>query len=221
MVAVLEGHMTKLQAVNEMLAAIGEDPVNQLGDSEVPDAGEAERILDRENRRIQLIGWLVNTTQDFVLNKNSDDQFALGVDTLKVDAVNPRGGRKVGSPPTSAHINVAMRRSVDDTKWLLWDVDKDSETWANETEITVDIVKMIEFANLNPALQIYVWTSAAHRFQHGTLGSASLSTFTKKDVDRAEVAAVNEDLENEAVNIIRDNPHVYSIVYRNNPGFGR
>lgn len=218
--ATLSGHLTKLQAVNEILQSIGEDPVNSLG-SNVPDAAEAERVLDAENRRIQLIGWHANTLQDHTLNKNADNQFVLGVNTLKVDTVNPRGARRRGSPSPSSFIDAGMRRSADDTKWLMWDVDNNSETWPTLTTLTVDLVQLIEFANLTPALQIYVWTSAAHRFQHGTMGSSSLDLFTQADVARAEVAAVNEDLENEDTNIIRDNPHVYSIVYRNNPGFGR
>jgi hypothetical protein len=35
------------------------------------------------------------------------------------------------------------------------------------------------------------------------------------------VAAVNEDLENEDTNLIRDNAHVRSIAMRNNPSAGR
>lgn len=218
--ATLAGHLTKLQAVNEILQSIGEDPVNSLS-SGLADAAEAERILDQESRRIQLMGWHVNTLEDYVLSKNASNQFALPDNTLKVDTVNPRGGRKTSSPGHSSYINAGMRRSGDDTKWVLWDVDNNSETWTNETTLTVDLVQLIEFANLTPALQIYVWTSAAHRFQHGSMGSAALNVFTAEDVARAEAAAVNEDTENEDMNIIRDNAHVRSIAVRNNPSAGR
>ncbi len=218
--ATLAGHMTKLEAVNDILASIGEDPVNSLS-SGLPDAEQAETFLGRESRRIQLRGWHVNTLNDFVIELNAENQFALPDNTLKVDTVNPSGGRKISSPPSSAFINASMRRSADNTKWILWDADNNLETWTHDTWINVDLVQLIEFANLTPALQIYVWTSAAHRFQKSVMGSAALQQFTLEDVQASEVDAVNEDMENEDLNIIRDNAHVHAIAFRNNPLYGK
>lgn len=217
--AVLEGHMTKLQAVNEMLHSIGESPVQTLGT--LGDASVAESILDRTSRSIQLQGWHVNTKRGYTLTKNAGNQFALPVDTLKVDTTGPSSGRQTSTPRPSSFINASMKRSGDDTKWLMYDVDNDSETWTSETELTVDIVQLIEFANLTPALQIYVWTKAAHHFQKGIMGSQVLFEFTREDVIEAEAQAVQEDSENEDLNVIRENSHVRSVVYRNNPGYGR
>ncbi len=218
--ATLAGHLTKLEAVNDILASIGEDPVNSLA-SGLPDAEQAETFLERESRRIQMKGWHVNTLNSFVIELNAANQFALPDNTLKVDSVNPSGGRKIASPPSSGYINAAMRRSADDTKWILWDADNNLETWTFDTRINVDLVQFIEFANLTPALQIYVWTSAAHRFQKSVMGSAALQQFTLEDVQNSEVDAVNEDMENEDLNIIRDNAHVHAIAFRNNPLYGQ
>ncbi len=217
--ASLAGHMTKLEAVNDILASIGEDPVNSLS-SGLPDAEQAETFLNRESRRVQIRGWHVNTLNDFVLNVNVDNQFVLPDNTLSVDTTNPRGGRKIASPPPSSFINASMRRSADNTKWLLWDADNNLETWSSDTRLTVNLIQLIEFSNLTPALQIYVWTTAAHRFQKSVMGSAVLQQFTIEDVQAAEVDAVNEDMENEDLNIIRDNAHVHSIAFRNNPLYG-
>lgn len=217
----LAGHLTKLQAVNDMLGAIGEDPVSSLS-SGLPDAEIAETILDRVSREIQLEGWHCNTRPDIELDINASDQFALPDNTLKVDTVNPRGPRKASTPVPHSYVNAVMRRSADDTKWLLYDLDEDSETWADSgfDTLTVTLVQLLEFANLTPALQMYIWTAAARRFQQNTVGSAALDLFTKDDVDTARTRAINEDLENEDLNVIRDNQHVYGIVYRNNPNFG-
>jgi hypothetical protein len=212
--------MTKLEAVNSILASIGESPVNSLA-SGLPDAELAESFLDRENRRIQLMGWHVNTLYDYELTKNVSNQFVLPDDTLKCDTVNPRGPRKTSTPKPTAYINATMRRSGDDTMWLMWDADNNTETWTNETTLTVELVQFIEFANLTPALQMYVHTSAAHKFQKSTMGSQVLRAFTEEDVTEAEVLAVNEDMENEDLNVIRDNSHVHAIAFRNNPLFGR
>lgn len=217
----LSGHMTKLDAVNSILASIGESPVNSLS-SGLPDAELAESFLDRENRRIQLMGWHCNSLVGYELAKNASNQFVLPDNTLKCDTVNPRSHRKTSStPPPHSYINASMRRSNDDTKWLMWDVDNNTETWTNETSLTVDLVQFIEFANLTPALQIYVHASAAHKFQKSVMGSQVLRAFTEEDIREAEVIAINEEMENEDLNVIRDNAHVHAIAFRNNPLFGK
>lgn len=215
----LAGHMTKLQAVNEMLWSIGEDPVNTIT-SGLPDAEQAESILDRVSREIQIQGWHCNTLRNYSISKNASNQFPLPDNVLKVDTVNPRGNRISGSPPPTAHVDVVMRRAADDTKWILWDVENNSETWTDTGPLVVDMVQLLEFANLSPALQIYVWTAAAHRFQKGAMGSAALFQFTQQDVDNAQALAMQEDLETSDDNMIRNNPHVYRIVWRNNPTWG-
>ena len=218
--AILAAHMDMLQAVNEMLFSIGERPVNTL-ESGLPDAEQAETILSNENQRIQLKGWGCNTLKDFVLTLNADNQFVLPVNTLKVQTTNPRGARKQTNPPPSGYIQAVMRRSTDKTKFILYDVGNNSETWTDIERLTVDIVQLIPFDELVPSLQQYVWTSAAHRFQKGTVSSTALKVFTEEDVEEAREQAVQEETDTENFNILTDNPHVYSVVYRNNRIWGR
>jgi hypothetical protein len=220
--ATLEGHMSKLQAVNDLLWSIGESPVQSL-ESGLGDAEQAESILDRTSRQVQLKGWHINTLKSYALTKNASNQFTLPVNTLKVDTVNPRGGRQRSTPSHSGYINAVMKRSADDTKWIMFDVDNNTEFWteSDPATLTVDMVSLLEFANLGPALQMYVWTMAAHRFQKGAMGSRVLQEATLEDVADALAQAVQEDTEHEGQNLIRDNAHVRSVAYRYNPGFGR
>ncbi len=220
--ATLEGHMTKLQGVNDMLWSIGESPVQSL-DSGLGDAEQAESILDRMSRQVQLKGWHVNTLRAHVLPKNAANQFPLPVNTLSVDTVNPRSGRQTSTPRLSKFINAVMKRSADDTKWIMFDVDNNTEFWTDNDPdtLTVDLITLLEFANLTPALQIYVWSMAAHRFQKGGLVSKVVAEMTIEDVADALAQAVQEDTKNEGQNLIRDNPHVASVARRFNPGYGR
>lgn len=220
--ATLAGHWTKLQAVNRILDSIGEKPVNSLS-SGLPEAELAETFLEDASRRIQLRGWHVNTRPSIVLTIDASNYFNLPDNTLKVDTVNPRGSRKAFTPRPSSYVNAGMRRKADDTGWILYDLDEDSETWANTgfTTLTVDIVQHLEFANLTPALQQYIFTDAAMRFQRSIMGSQVLHSFTGEDLSKAEMDAVNEDMENEDLNIIHDNPLVNAIVYRYNPLYGK
>lgn len=215
---VLSGHLTKLEAVNDMLWTIGESPVQSIGTG-LGDAAIAEAVLDRVSREVQLKGWHVNTLRNYTLSKNSDNQFVLPADTLRVDTVDPTGGRRETTPSYSSHIDAVMRRSSDGTTWLMFDKDNNTETWDTETELTTNIVKFLEYENLTPALQVYIWNVAAQRFQNGAMGSKVLFEITDLMVTRAETQAVQEDTMNEDVNILRDNPHVRSVVHRRNPGY--
>jgi len=219
--AVNQGHMTKLEAVNDILWTIGESPVLSLATG-LGDAAIAETHLDRMSRQVQLQGWHVNTEKGKVLPLNSADQFVLGVDVLKVDTVSRTSHRKTATPTPSSYINAKMRRSADDTKWILYDGDELTEFWTNSgiTTLTVDEVKFLDFENLTPALQHYIWTKAARKFQVGAMGSQVLDKVTTRDIGEAELQAVQEDSENEDLNIIRDNAHVRSISWRNNPQAG-
>ncbi len=213
-------NLSKLEAVNEILWTIGLDPVNSLASGD-PDAELAEAVLDRTSRRIQLRGWKVNTTRNYELSKNTDNQFVLGDDVLKVDTVNPRNRRSVSTPNFSGHIDVVRKRSMDNTKWLLFDVENNSETWANETSLTVDLVYFLDWEHLNPALQEYIWTAAARRFQKGIPQSQVLHAFTQEDEAEALTQAVQEDAENDDESFIKNDPHVNSIAFRYNPGYAR
>ncbi len=214
--AVNPGHMTKLDAVNEMLWTIGEAPVSSL-DGGLGDAAIAEAILDRVNREVQSTGWHVNTLRAWTLSINASNQFALPDDVLKCDTVNHKGGRKTDTPIPSRFINAVMRRDAANTKWLMYDMDNHSETWTDETELTVDLVKLLDFANLNPSLQYYIWTKAARRFQQGAMSSVALHKLAERDVEEALVQALQEDFETEDYNMLSDNIAARAIALRNNP----
>lgn len=213
-----EAHMSKLEAVNDMLLSIGETPVQSL-DGGQNDAAIAESVLDRSSRRIQLKGWHVNTLRSYELSKNASNQFVVGIDVLKIDTVNPDSGRANNTPSPNSYINASLRRSADDTKWLLFDVDNNSETWTNETTLTVDMVQFLDFKNLPPSLQNYIAKDAGRRYQKGAMGSRVLHAFTQEDVAEAEIDALQEDMENEDRNVFRNDRTARQIVYRFNPTY--
>ena len=79
--------ITKLQAVNLMLDAIGEKPVSSLT-SGLADAEQAERMFDRVNTDVQSVGWNVNRDRKFELTRDADNKFPLPITTLSVDTVD-------------------------------------------------------------------------------------------------------------------------------------
>ncbi len=216
--AVLTAHLTELEAVNEMLRSIGETAVQGLGSGQ-QDAEQANTVLHEVSRRIQAQGWHCNTKRGFSLTRNTDNQFPLGVNVLKVDTVNPRGNRRQSYTP-SAFYNVGMRRAADGNKFLLYDIDRNTEVWADgPTTLTVDIIEFLPFGDLTPLLQTYIHKAAGHQYQKTAVSSTTLWEFTREDVDEALIGAVQEDSENEDFNVFRDTA-AREIVQRNNPLYG-
>ncbi len=212
-------NMTKLEAVNDILLSIGEKPVNGLS-SGLPDAALAEAILDKVSRQVQLEGWNSNTRRGIELTRDSNNIIAVPINTLRVKTTNSKSHRKTNRPRLSGHINVTVRRSADDTQFLLYDLDDDSETWANDSTLTVDIVQMLQFEHLPTALQLYIAALAGRKFQAGTMASRILWEFTSIAVEEALVMALNDDEDQSRDNIKTESAHVHNTVYRNNPTWG-
>ncbi len=59
--------MTKLEAVNEVLEAVGEPPATALDTGGTSIEAEAEAMLDRVDRRTQTIGWAANEQDEVTL----------------------------------------------------------------------------------------------------------------------------------------------------------
>ena len=68
---------SKIQAVNIMLASIGEAPVSSLDDATLADVSIAESILDETNVEIQSRGLHCNTEINFPITPNTDGEIDL------------------------------------------------------------------------------------------------------------------------------------------------
>jgi hypothetical protein len=215
---VMTAHLTELEAVNEILRSIGESPVQGLNSGQ-QDAEQAAAVLLLVSRRIQAQGWYCNTRRGVVLTKNSDNQFPLGVNVLKVDTVNPRRRSDAGDQTNSKRYNVVMRRAADGLKFILYDLNNNTEVWTTPDTLTVDVIEFLPFDDLTPLLQSYIHMAAGHRYQKTAVSSQVLWEFTKEDVDESTAAAIQEDADNEDESAFTDGAPA-EIVRRNNPLYG-
>ena len=76
---------TELEAINIMLAAIGEAPVNSLIGTLPVDVKLAQSTLTEFNKEIQSEGWSFNTEIDVTLTRDGSNQIALSQDILRID----------------------------------------------------------------------------------------------------------------------------------------
>ena len=79
---------SKLEAINVMLTAIGESPVNTITSSTTTDVSIAIQILDNVSREVQSVGWHFNTDTNYKLTKNTSNQIELPSNALRVDNSN-------------------------------------------------------------------------------------------------------------------------------------
>ena len=76
---------TELEAVNTMLATIGEAPVNSITGTLPLDAALAKTTLDEITREVLASGWHFNMFYDYTLSLDVDSKIPLADNILRVD----------------------------------------------------------------------------------------------------------------------------------------
>lgn len=196
--------LTKLEAVNICLEAIGEDPVSSLA-SGLPDAEKAERFLDRISAEVQETGWQVNTETNFRVTPQTDNKIKLPPNTIRADSAG-----------VSRHLDVVVRR-VDGERVLYNTTD---QTYEFTGPVYLDMVLEFDFEDLTSALQRYIAYLAAERFQQSELGSEVIDVFVKEQRLAAENKLHDAEGEDADHNVLRDNRYCLLATYRRNQLYG-
>lgn len=197
--------LTKLDAVNIILNAIGETPVSSLT-SGLPDAEAAEAKLDSTIKEVLAKGWHQNLEREIVMSRNKDGEIVV-----------PRQYLRVDTAASDASINVVIRKQ--NGKRKLYDIRESSYKFGKD--LTVDVIIEIEFDSLMFELQNYIAMRAARKFQESAMGSATLDSFTVRQETEAFTALLDAEAESEDNNILRGSASVYYATYRHHPLSGR
>jgi hypothetical protein len=187
---------TKLEAVNTLLTAIGEAPVNSLT-SGLVDAETAETILDSVSREVQSQGWAFNTNYLQEFTPNSDLQIVVGPDVLRIDMAENR----------STTIDVVARGSK------LYNRATNSFYFEATAAIKMNTVVVLEFTDLPESARRYITIRSARIFQDRVVGSDLLHGFHQQDELRALVELKDADSLVNDHNIF-DNYSVASVIDR-------
>lgn len=190
----------KLDAVNRMLAAIGEEPVNSL-ESGADEAENAERTLNEISRAVQAKGFHCNTTEELILTPNTSNEIEIPAATLSID-----------SSGVSESIDVTIRNGK------LYN--KDDQTATFTSPVTCRVVSEIAFADLPWALANYVAARAAAIFQKRFEGSQVTAGFNSEEEHQAWIDLQDDESVVDDANILMDSASVNAIVYRNNRLYG-
>lgn len=187
---------TELDAVNTMLSAIGEAPVNSVEDNGVVDAVMARQILRDTSRSVQARGWHFNTEKNFPLTPTyPDKEIRLPASLLRIDTVM---GDSI--------VDVVQRGS------RLYD--RRNHTYTFDRPLRVDMVVYLPFEEVPEVARQYITLRASRIFQERTVGSGELSRFAS--VEEAKALSALHEFESDTAdyNILTDNYSVARVLER-------
>jgi hypothetical protein len=180
---------TELDAVNEMLATIGEAPVNQLDNLGLTDAATARNRLYDAMRRVQKRGWYFNTDFALALKPDSNGNVWLPANTLKLSLVGPSKGRGLTQRGNQVY-------------------DAINHTFTFTAPVVANLVSLLAWEQLPESARQFIFLTAATRFQAGFLGSDILDKFTSRDLAQAWSDLLSEELEISQPNMLTDSDHM-------------
>lgn len=161
---------TELEAVNLILATIGESPVSSLAPSGHVDAVMAHRTLGETSADVQSRGWHFNTDKDYPLKPDATEPYEIRL---------PQDVARVDPSDTSASEDLAVRAGK------LWDRRRHSSSFSGVDSVKVDVVWILPFEDLPLAARRYVSVRAARVFQDRVVGDNALHGYSRRDEERA------------------------------------
>ena len=190
---------TEIEAVNVMLAAIGEAPVSSLDDPSLVDAALAQSLVKETSVDIQTRGLHCNTEINFPLIPTVDGEINVPINCVRIDTTD-----------VSRDVDVTQRGN------RLYDRIEKSYTSFSE-KLYVDMVLLLEFDELPQHVKRYITVKAARRFQARFLGSDTLAAFTNLDEQEALIEFERAEAINEDSNLLTDSYDTYKIIARGAP----
>lgn len=187
---------TELEAVNEMLGAIGETPVSDLAVVGNTDTAIALRTLHGVSREVQSKGWWFNEDDRYTFTLNAENKAPLVAQILKVSPL----GR--GSSLLTHRNN------------FLYDMRNQTDTFDTEAPPTAKVTWFFDYELLPETARRYIAIRAARIFQKNVLGSEALDHYTTDHEGTAFSLIQDEQYDfdfAQGYNFINDDPDTSAI----------
>ena len=175
--------VNELEAVNMLLAAVGEAAVSSLETATTVDVTQAKNLLSNINREVQQKGWHFNTEWDVVLSLDSDSRIPLGTTVLSIYSptkMTTIRGRE-GSP-------------------FLYDLDNNTFTWTTSINDAVTIT-LLDFEDIPQTARQYITTKAARIFQEEIVGQVSAEAVNRQEEVEAYADLLDDEGERSGFNV--------------------
>lgn len=178
------GFTSELDAVNAMLAAIGEAPVSTLEESGTTDVSLARDVLTETSREVQSRGWHFNEEDHYPLNVNTEGEIRLPDNALRID--------------------------LDERLYPKWDIiqrgkrlySKSRHSYRFTESLRATICFCLPWDELPEAARYYIAVRAARVFADRTMGEPNMRRALQEDELRALISLKQYDEENADRNML-------------------
>lgn len=190
---------TELDAVNEMLGAIGEVPVSDLELVGNTDTAIAVRTLRGISREVQSKGFWFNTDDAYTFTLNAAGKVPLPAPILSIRPLG-RGA-----------VRLAPRNS------FLYDLSNATDLFDPESPPAARVIWFYDYETLPETARRYIAIRAARIFQKNVLGSEALNVFTEEHETEAFALLADEQDDFDFArghNFLTDDPETAAIANR-------
>mgnify|MGYP002477975787 FL=1 len=205
------GLITKLQAVNQMLLASGENLVADLnGDSGI-DTGIAEAILDQVSLDYQMRGMANNK----ILRKfNVDSSGYLVLPSADTDEEGLISAELLSQHLNSDNYRIHARIATHVSPPRLWNITDDTDVWTGGIDYYVEIVSKLLWENLDTPIQRAIMTSAMRHYQIITQGDEGSDAFLGYQEQLFSARGRAADINDKKRNIFNTNSVMRNAAFR-------
>ena len=186
---------TELEAVNVLLSAIGESPVNSLEDTGIVEVTMAKAVLQETLTHVLERGWHFNTEEEFPLVPDTSGNINVPANALMGEV-----------SVSSAYMDVAVRG----TKLY----DRENHTYTFTETLYVKLTIGLAFEDCPQAVRRYVTIVASRVFQKRVLGSDVQYKFSQDEEAAALVGVERSNLQTKQANVLNSSWSVARILRR-------
>lgn len=184
----------ELSAVNDILASIGEPPVNTLEGDANADVANARRILNKINRQIQSKGWTFNIEEGVTLQADVfSGLIPYGSDYLSV--LSPSG--------TTTYTNRGG---------YLYDRSMNTDQFPNGVQ--VNLIRLRDFEEMPECFRYWIVTKAARQFNSRFFGAPEVDGTLQEEEAEAQRDCFEFELDYGRYNMMDGDSFVSGIMGR-------
>lgn len=184
---------TELDAVNEILSTVGQNPLDSLDAEQNVDAINAQRILNQVSIEIQSRGYNFNTLNDVTLQEDRVSlKVAFSKNYIRVFSTDYKLINRDG---------------------YFYDITSDTNRFPGGLTIT-ELVKKMEFKELPTVFRKYITVRAARIFQMRYLTAKEIDTHLQIEEQSAYGDIVDYELMTGDYNIFNDDQYISQQIQR-------
>lgn len=165
----------ELDAINDILAAIGEPPVSTLEGDSNADVANARRILNKINRQIQSKGWTFNIEEGIEL---LPDVFSKLIN-YQADYLSV-----LGNGGATAYVNRGG-----------YVYDRTNRTDRFEAPIVVNLIRLRTFSEMPECFRFWIVTKASRQFNSRFFGAPEVDATLRDEEQEAQMQCAEYELD--------------------------